>query len=208
MNALIRALSVGVALLAAPPADAKPAVPAEEAARVKAVVPEGWTVAAEGDTLKVRRDRKVELYNNVNLPPGGQDEIREHVKGHTWKEPFEIRLRFAPRMGVEERERLRVENDKAAIALRKQEEALSGITHKFGEYLPNTPEEKKRVEDYDKARKALRFRELPRFHTDRHSLYARTSPDFGAGFLDEEVGQECRRVEAKVFALYTAYDAE
>jgi len=208
MNTLMRALSAALALLAAPPADAKPAVPAQEVARVKAVVPEGWTVSAEGDTLKVRRDREVETYNNINLPPLGPDEILEYVKGHTRKEPFAITLRFAPRMTVEERERLHAQNDQAAVALRKKEEALEGIPHKFDQYLPSTPAETRLVEEYQKARKTVHFHDLPRFHGERHSLYAKTSPDFDAGFFDGEVGRECRRVEARVFALYTAYDAE
>lgn len=213
MLAKVLATAVGIGLMAAPSAKAEgrdpTPVPTETLDKVKAALPEGWKASASGDTLTVRREKPVEIYNAVNLPAAPDDaKGREELKARARSEPYEIKLRFTPRIGPDERRLLLLKNRETLKALEAQRDGLRDIPHKFNEYLPSTPDQKQRVAAYEKARKSLVFQDLPGYYTDRYSIYASDSVSPFEGFLDEKVGRECRAVLGKLQGLFTAYEPD
>ena len=203
-------MAVGICLLAASMALAGPKldVPTEVVDRVKAAVPEGWTVSADGDILTVRRDRPVKRYNVINMPLLPGKELREReMAEHAWKGPYEIKFRFGPRLSRQEIDRLRAENDRRAKVIEGHIKGLEGVDHKFDDYLPNTPEERKLVDAYHAAEKANPIVPLPEYCTETRSVYDESPLDTpNLVFIDEEVGKECGEVKGKVSSLFRSHE--
>ena len=179
--------------------------------RVRAVVPEGWTVAAKDGTLVVRRDRPSRFINSINLPanlPGTGEARRKFLAEFGFARNFEVALRFRRRVSQEEYDRWRAENEQSDVKSGEMTQALTrrGINHKFDEFAPSTPEETRLVEQYRRAVAALPYHGLPGFFAEGYSV-DRSSIEMhhAIDFLDEAERDECSAVWNHLGTLFTPY---
>jgi hypothetical protein len=203
---LILAFLAGVAS-AEPPAGgatSSESVPKESLDAVRAALPEGWSASAKGDKLVVRRKNPVSLYNPIGAPPGPEGEPRKLAA--PW--PYEVTLRFRPLVSEKEYAQLNKKNAEVEGKVEKLRDGLraAGIRHKFDDWLPETPEQKKLVEEYRVTQKGIR--RLPDLYTPSHSIEFGDSVGFVLLFAEEDERRECEKVKADVRKLFKAYRAE
>ena len=190
------AVSLSLAAKAPVPPDG---VPPQALKAVQGVLPKGWTATVKGVTLTVRREKKIGLYNPIGAPDLGREPITP-----TSIEPYEITLRFRPRLTAEAYEKLQKENKATAEKLEAMRDGLRAarISHKFDDWLPNTPEQKKLVADYRAAQKALPYHRLPDVYTDTHSIDIEDSVRFPLSFANAEEAKECWGVKGDIRGLF------
>ncbi|QJW93617.1 hypothetical protein [Frigoriglobus tundricola] len=178
-------------------------VPPEAVKAVKGALPKGWTAAASGATLTIRCEKKIGLYNPIGLPAA----LAAHPPTPTAIEPYEITLRFRPRVTTGAFEELRKENEATAAKLDAMRDELraAGIVHKFDDWLPDTPEQKKQVADYRAAQKAMPFHRLPDLYTQANSIDIEDSVRSPLAFTDAEEAKECRRVKEAIRGLFKSH---
>jgi hypothetical protein len=201
LGLLIVATGVFVALPLSAKAPTPPEpVPAEAVKAVKGVLPKGWAASVNGTTLTVRREKKVGLHNPIGQP----FDYFEKPPVPLFTEPYEITLRFRPRVTAETYEKLLKENKAITEKLEAMRDGLrkAQITHKFDEWLPNTPEQKKLVADYRAAQKAMPYHRLPDLYTDTNSIDLHDSVRFPLCFTDVEVAKECETVKQAIRKLF------
>lgn len=179
-----------------------PAVPGAAIKAVKGSAPKGWTVSVKGDTLIVRRDAKVALYNPIGRPPN----LTPQQLASEWD--YEIRLRFRPRVGPEDFAKQQRENEQLGAKIEKMREGLraAGIRHKFDEWLPNSDLQEEMVAAYRAEQKKLH--RLPDRYSDTHSIDVEDSQGHVLLFADGKEHEECAAVKTAVLKPFPSYRAE
>jgi len=199
-----------VATLAPPfPKDAQP--PKESAVKgpdqattraIEALLPEGWSVRRDRVSLVIARDEPVEYFSTVNLPDhSGIDELRK--EGFTHKTRYTLTLRFGPPITRERYRQLSAKNSKISRDMAAMRGKMRHIHHKFDSYLPNTPEDRRLVETYERLGKSLH--DLPDCHDEKHSVWVGESVDWPCDFASEKVRHQCATVRNKVLARFQTY---
>lgn len=170
-------------------------------ARIAERLPQGWSVTADRNTIRVRRWDLVELgVPAVNAPAG--------TEGPIWTEawPYVIVLNFQPPITPAELQRRGEANARREEELIAFRVKLRNVPRKFDEYLPATSDEKKLVEQYRKAQKKLPYFELPTLFDDDCAVVIKdTLSDPRAEFryvLDPEVKAECDAVHEEVTLMF------
>ena len=173
------------------------------ARRVRALVPDkGWTVSVKGNDIAIQRDKPVQwaawVFNLSGGEPEGKPPLHEG--------PFRLTLTFGPKMSMQEHERLAAENvasDKEQERLRR---GLAGITQKFEDYAPRTPEEQVRVAAYRDAVAKLHWTMLPDLYCQDYSLWLFISNNGNSSVYGEGPAEECNKVHAAVLRFFAMYD--
>lgn len=124
-----------------------------------------------------------------------------------WHERYVITLRFRPLVNTEEYRRL-VDADKATKAkiekLRRELDSRR-LTAKFDDFLPNTPEDKKLIEEYQKLKKSVQ--PLPRFHNENRTVDIRDSLDkwFSAFFANGRIAKQAESIRSQIERMFAQY---
>jgi hypothetical protein len=175
-------------------------------ARTAAILPSGWTVSQTNNTLIVQRTAPVRLVNMINAGPpaaSGGDYLLAHSALTTcW---FSLRLdgHFSPGDKAEIRKQNEAVSEKLA-ALRNN---MRHIAHKFDDYAPSNPEEKKLVAEFAALKAA--YRVIPEYHFESFAVYLTEflpTPNFGVSFYSDQDRQEYGRVHTAVLANLQAYE--
>lgn len=195
------------AVVAVHPLSAKAPVPPElvtpEVVKaVQGVLPKGWTASVKGTTITARREKKVGFNLAVGLdafegPPPTPDYVQT----------YEISLQFRPRMTAEKYDKMRKENDEIDKKLDAMRDKLRAaqISHKFDDWLPSTPEQKKLVAEYRAMQKAMSYHRLPDLYNDASSIDLADSVDPFLGFASGEEAKECQGVKEAICKLYKSH---
>jgi hypothetical protein len=169
---------------------------------VAALLPTGWSVRRDSVSLVISRDEPVEFYNTVNLPRhSGIDELKK--AGFTHKTGYTLTLRFGSQITREAYGRSVEENRRISRDMAAMRDKMRHIHHKFDSYLPDTPEDKRLVETYNRLKGSAH--DLPDCHDEKHSIWVRQSVDWPCTFASEKVGHECATVRDKVLAQFQTY---
>ena len=200
--------TVGVLILAASTAAAKPPPAApwklpdadgkRWAARVeKAAGRDGWAVAVDGNDIVVSRRLPVTVSRvTINAAPNaGPTPDGERAVKYV--------LRFAPRLSMDEYERLAAANAESAKEYERLHRAVN-LPHKFGDFIATTAEEKERVRAFRAAVAKLPHHRLPDLYSPDHSVHF-SSPWDGAFPSNKEVAAECQGVEDALRRCFGAY---
>jgi len=168
-------------------------------ARVKAVSRDGWSVELQGNEITVRRPRPVAM---APVLPNSAPNARPTPDG---ERTIKFILRFAPKMSMDEYERLAAVN----AASEKEYDRLHwavGLPHKFDDFIATTPEEKKRVEEFRAEVAKLPSHTLPDLYTPDHSIYFLHWKD-GCSFpADKAAVAECRDMEDTLTRFFGMYN--
>jgi hypothetical protein len=195
------ALVVGSVAAADPPAKWK--LPEADGlkwvARVKAVVRDGWSVELQDNEITIRRSKPVAMVRVLPNPAAGTKPIPDGER------TIQFVLRFAPRMSMEEYERLAAVNAASEKEYDRLYRAV-GLPHKFDDFIATTAEEKKRVEEFRAAVAKLPRHTLPDLYTPDHSLYFLHPWDGWSSPSDEVVAAECRDVEETLLRFFGMYN--
>lgn len=180
--------------------------------RIRAVLPEkSWSVQRDRDVFQIARTEEVEFINTINAPPVLEEETaeerREREKKSSFKETFRLRLKFAPKLSLNEYEERAAINDESERQVETLRKGLKGISHKFDHYDPSSREEADRLRRYNTAVARLPWCALPDLYCDEFSVYFDTGfLDTGIRPLDEEVREECDSVAERLLTLFGVYD--
>jgi hypothetical protein len=181
-------------------------VPKELAKRIKSLLPKGWTMVARGDTFIVRRLKPAQFYCPINQPAFPTKEaFLAYLRKHSPESKYELSLRFRPRVSHKEYAQLSAQNDQTSKRLEVMRDKLGHIPHKFDDYLPSTPEDKRLVREYQQAKAKLPRHRLPDMYSAQHSIYLTRVPVRGWEFVEEETGQECNKVADNIRVLFKPY---
>src|SRR5262249_49831415 len=113
-------------------------------------------------------------------------------------------LRFAPKVSMDEYERLAAVNATSAREYDRLHAAV-GLTHKFDDFIATTPAENKRVEEFRAAVAKLPPHALPDLYTPDHSIYFLHPWDWSSP-ADKAVAAECRDMEETLIRFFGMYN--
>jgi hypothetical protein len=172
--------------------------------RIQAFARDGWKATLRGNEIVLAREQPVRFVRVLpNAPP--QDPNAPQVEPPLERGTYRLTLRFAPRMSLDEYERLAAIN----AASEKEQDRLHRavkLPNKFDDFIATTEEEKKRLADYRAAVAKLPRHDLPDFYTDDYSLRLFTPGDGWQVVYDEPVLAECNEMEetlARAFGVYS-----
>jgi hypothetical protein len=168
-------------------------------ARVKEVTPDGWSVELQGNEITIRRSKPVAMVRVLANSAPGTDPIPDGDRA------IKFVLRFAPKMSMDEYERLAAVNAESEKEYDRLHRAV-GLPHKFDDFIATTPEEKKRVEEFRAAVAKLPRHTLPDLYTPDHSIYFLHPWDGWSSPADEVVAAECRDVEDTLMRFFGMYN--
>jgi hypothetical protein len=197
------ALVAGVAAAGEPPADWKlPEADGQRwTARVTKAVAGGdrWTVELRGNEITVRRNQPVKMVRSVpnsndDKPMPDEERIIRFV------------LRFAPKMSLDEYDRLAAENAASAKEYERLERGVDDIGHKFDDFIAITAKEQDRVDAFHAAVAKLPHHTLPELYTTDHSIYFLIPWHGFSGPADKMVDAECQDVQERLMRFFGMYD--
>ncbi len=195
------ALVVGSVAAADPPAEWNlPKADGQKwVTRIKAVTWDGWSVELQGNEITVRRSKPVAM---VRVFPNAAPGAKPTPDG---ERAIKFVLRFAPKMSMDEYDRLAAVNAASEKEYDRLHRAV-GLTHKFDDFIATTPEEKKRVDEFRAAVAKLPRHTLSDLYTPDHSIYFLHTWDGWSSPADEAVAAECREVEDTLMRFFGMYN--
>ena len=163
--------------------------------RMRDLLPSGWTVSTRDDTILVQRDQPA-----VTNDEAARDWDREHA----FPASYEIRFTFQDKMSLPTYARLNAENaayDKHRAQMKRD---MRNIPHKFDSFIPDTPEQRTRVAEYEKF--LASYHPLPDFYCDDYSVTS-SAPDDGTLIIYDPPGAdtECKNVKQRILSLFHPY---
>jgi hypothetical protein len=194
-------LASGTEVVSAPPGEWKlsKAVGQKWVARVKALARDGWTVELRGNDIIVRRSKSVAMERIVPNAPLNGKPMPDGERA------IQFVLRFAPKMSMDEYERLAAVNAASDKEYHRLHSAV-GLPHKFDDFIATTAAEKKRVEEFRAAVAKLPRHDLPDLYTPDHSIYFLHPWDGWSSPADKAVASQCRDVEETLLRFFGKYD--
>jgi hypothetical protein len=177
-------------------------------ADVKAIcgsVPKGWTVTVKDHTVIIQRDVQVKLLPNpINAPPNFANS--PPTPASTW--PYVICVRYRPKLSDEEYAKLKKENESQAVKIERLREGLreARITHKFDDYLPDSPEQKKSVAEYRAEQQKIHT--LPNYRSDIHALEISDNRHFTIPMTEQTEIADCAAAMKAICELFKPFPAK
>jgi hypothetical protein len=195
---------IGSIAAAAPAPKAAWKLPKKEAdkwvERLRHLTGEGWTVSASGNDLVIQRDKPVRFADGApNQPDPGPGGPRL-VQG-----TFKLTLEFAPRMSLDDYERLAAVNAASDQEKQKLTKAL-GLEYGWGGYRATTPEEKERLRVYREAVAKLPRHALPDLYSSDYSIFFFNREPGWLYVYDKDVAAECDKVQENLLRFFGMYD--
>jgi hypothetical protein len=180
----------------------------ELSGQAQAFLPEGWSALCTPNAMAVRRRDPVRMVNLVNAPPRDKEESIEHYRlSRSFMGDCQITVRLRERPAVEQLADLNRQNAAVAEKQARLENTMRPMPHKFDDYLPSTPEEKRWVDEY-KILKASCC-EIPQYQFRDYAAYVVMEPPPGMlEFYVQEESQEYERACSAVISRLGPYDAK
>jgi hypothetical protein len=140
------------------------------AEKLKAGLPEGWSVQVKDKTISLRREKQVRFVNLINADIGLPGEShQQYLMRHSIEIKYVIGLWFVPAMTAQERDKAVRENQETSKQGALMQERLRGVPAKFDQYVPRSEEEKQLVNEYQELRK--RWHTMPDLSDGKYVIY-------------------------------------
>ena len=154
-------------------------------AKLRSILPNGWTLSIHDNTFTFRRNEKVWLYVEVCWDLADyRKSLDERIRKYGTEEKYEIKLRFEPKLTDAELQQLKLTREPYEKIVdeggRSSDEWYSGIE-----------------EFYKHA--------VPVFFTDKYSVFAEKSNDYPRRMYPESAEKECQKVLAALDSLFKRY---
>jgi hypothetical protein len=173
--------------------------------RIRSLLPPGWSVTTDGDSILVARDQPVTWSPDVPNGPGfaSDADATAYAQAHASPGPYVLKFTFEPFIPFDEYARLRAVN----VAAEKRKDTLQSqirdLPHMGDSYIADTPEQAARLAAYHQALAQLSFNPLPDFYCSNYSVTLWT-PDKYSRVLGP-AGDECLLVKSVLINLFTPY---
>jgi hypothetical protein len=122
-------------------------------------------------------------------------------------QPYVITLRFRPLVSSEEYRRLIDANRSMTAKIEEIRKQLRSrrLTTKFDDFLPNTPEDKKLIEEFKRLKRSIQ--PLPRFHDENRTVDIRDSLDkwSSAFFANGRIAKQVESIRSQIERLFVQY---
>lgn len=170
--------------------------------KLAALLPVGWSAKVVNQSVVIQRQKPARMVNMINAPGRSAEEEEseeQYMLEHSFAAQYEIALQFSPLVTAKEYARLVAENRETSRQMEHLEVRLRGVAHKFDQYIPDSNEEKRLVDQYDRLREKRHA--LPDLTDGQYSIYVHASDE--SGYEDLSVlDKDCPAVKAKIVAAF------
>ena len=152
-------------------------------AKVRSILPGGWSLTEEGNTFRLTRSEKLWLYNPV------QADVR--VTREKWAKTngieltYQITLRFDPLIPKVRYDQLKSERAPFEKIVNEGAPTVQEWTHAVAEFNE---------------------RKLPVYFTERYTIYAEKPDVYPEKLYPDSAADECRQVVASLDKLFNRYE--
>src|SRR5882672_3399105 len=160
------------------------------AMRIGAVLPGNWELNESKNEIVLVRNEPVRIYSCVGIDLGllrHPDLFKNYVGNVGENQDYKIRLRFAPKVELQEYSRLKEANEKIKVT-----KSTSIPSREFYE--------DDALESFDPA-----YRELPEYYDEQSSIYLETSRFPWDCVYPDEVAIECENVRKELNWVFKSY---
>ena len=151
---------------------------------LKTMLPAGWEITTQGNTLKLTRSSKLWVYNRMQQDVGLS--LDEWVKRVGDEVTYSITLRFEPLISREQYDQLKSERA-----------PYERIVNEGGGDM----------HEWELAVNEFNKRSLPVYFSDRYSIYAEKPDVFPERLYPESAAFECRQVVSALDQLLKRYES-
>jgi hypothetical protein len=163
------------------------------AARIESALPPNWALEENGQEVIITRKEPITTYTCVAMDIGvlrDSDALKRYVQTDGVTDRYQIRLRRAAAIDVSEFQRLKAVNNQ--IVVNKSTP------------VPN----RKFLEDDAMRSFDSRYRELPEYYDDSHSIYFETTLGPYECIYPSVVARECEGIRQKLDSLFSRYSSD
>jgi len=153
------------------------------AAKLKSVLPNGWSVTKNGTVFQLTRSNKLWVYNPLQQDLGLT--LDQWVKKTGVELTYTITLRFEPRMPKEQYDQLK-----------KERAPYEKIVNEGGGT----------IYDWERGVNEFNKRKVPVYFTDRFTIYAEKPDVFPDRVYPESEASDCKQVIASLDKLFNRYE--
>ena len=154
-------------------------------AKLRSILPAGWSLITHDNTFTLARHEKVWLYVEVAWDLSDyRKSLEERIKKYGDEETYEIRLRFEPRLTAAELQQLELAREPYEKILNEG----AGSKTEWGIGISEFYRHK-----------------VPVYFTDKYSVFAEKSNEYPTRLYPESALTECRQVLASVDSLFQRY---
>jgi hypothetical protein len=173
-------------------------------ARVTRVISrDEWSVERQENDITVRRIKPVAMARvQINAPV--QFEPRPPIL--CGEQTIKYVLRFAPKMSMNEYERLAVVNATSEKERHRLFDALKLTNKGFNDVIATTPDEMKRLAEFRATVAKLPRHTLPDYYTTDYSIFFLQSGDDWSYPVDKNISAECENVRDTLERYFGMYD--
>src|SRR4051812_16024678 len=109
-----------------------------------ALLPSGWSATRTNHTIVLGRVAPVRMVNLINAPRLMEGETEDaHQLAHSFMDHYSIKLRLGEPLSLKQLAEMRRQNAAAQERLEVLKKKMAPLSHKFDQYRPSTPQEKK-----------------------------------------------------------------
>ena len=156
-------------------------------AKLRSILPTGWSLLTHDNTFTLARHEKVWLYVEVAWDLSDyRKSLEERIKKYGDEETYEIRLRFEPRLTDAELQQLELAREPYEKILNEG----AGSKTEWGVGISEFYRHK-----------------VPVYFTDKYSVFAEKSNEYPTRLYPESALAECRQVLASIDSLFQRYRA-
>ncbi|HEY3040609.1 MAG TPA: ElyC/SanA/YdcF family protein [Pyrinomonadaceae bacterium] len=162
----------------------------DHAKQIGAVLPGDWELNESDNQILIFRTEPVRAYSCVGIDVAllrYPDLLKEYVEKIGSNQDYKIRLRFAPKVELQEYARLKESNDKIKVT--------KSTTISNREFYEDDA-----MESFDPT-----YRELPEYYDERSSIYLETNKYPWDCLYPDEVAIECENVRKELDSLFRRY---
>ncbi|MGH7223384.1 MAG: RNA polymerase sigma factor, partial [Gemmataceae bacterium] len=170
------------------------------AERLRHLTGQGWTVSASGNDLVIQRDKPVRFADGSPNQAAGPG-LPRLVEG-----TFKLTLQFAPKLSLDDYERLAAVNAASDQETQKLLKTLD-LPIGWGGRHASTPEEKERLRVYREAVAKLPRHVLPDLYCPEYSIFFFNREPGWLYVYDKDVAAaECDKVQENLLRFFGMYD--
>ncbi len=175
-------------------------------ARIRLLVPNGWTVVSNGNDIVIQRNKIVQWASAEINGQALTSTAPSTIPQPTTERTYRLTLRLAPKLSMDEYEHLAAAN----VATQKVRDTLAlniaDIPHKFDDYIATTPDETRRLAAFREADAKFRFYPLPDLYCTDYSIKLEGAEDGFSYVYEPDVASECENVKQAVLRFFGMYD--
>jgi hypothetical protein len=166
---------------------------------LKAILPQGWSVAEGDSEIVITRDEEVWFCDSFSRPTMSAKELDLYVKKKGARAKYTIRLRLADAVSRDALALQKSKNAQAELELRSLRGQMQHIKQRADVFYPMTPSEQKLVDQFHALQKTIV--PIPDGTLSGRSVFLSSNLEYPNTIHPPDVHDECTRVYEKIETL-------